>query len=573
MDNSAACLFHDGQLVAAIENERLTRVKNDDRIPIEAIRECLEIAGITMEDVTQIAVYWQPWRVTTRLRGVLGKMATSSMARQAVAARTRAMFLRDRQAEHPSGRWSDLFQLRRVLRREFGPVRARLSFHDHHLTHQLYAEAMRDWDEFASLAYDGGGETASSVVSTVRGGQRSEVSRHYWPNSLGHFYSVFTAYLGFRMLEGEYKMMGLAPLGEPVFAEALQREVLRLAPGGTYRLNTEICDYHAALRGQFHPRLEALFGAPRGADEEPLQRHIDLAASVQHVFELAQQHLLEPVSTARSGLRHLVISGGCALNVTANGRLLEKGMFEQIIIPPAPHDAGCAIGAAMAALLRRGVSVDPRPLRSPYLGTEYSSTRLAEVVTASCHEGVALLGEAELVERVAQLLAEGKVVAWFQGRSEFGPRALGNRSFLADPRNEEIREELNAKIKKRELFRPFAPSVIEEAAPDFFEIDQPSPYMNIVARVRAAAQAQIPAVTHVDGTARVHTVSAEANPLYHALISRFGALTGVPVLLNTSFNIQEPIVQTPEEAMATFRASGVDVLVLGRFLILRENLV
>lgn len=570
MDNSAACLFRDGHLVAAIENERLTRIKNDGAFPAEAIRECLTMAGIGMADIGHVAVYWQPWRIATRLRGVLGKMAASPMARRAVSARLRSMFLRQRALAHPSGSWSDLFRLRRMLAGAAGPVTARIGFHDHHLTHQLYAEAMRDWDAFASLAYDGGGEAASTVLSTVRNGRRERVSQHLWPNSLGHFYSAFTGFLGFRMLEGEYKMMGLAPLGRPVFADQLLAEVLRLEPGGRYWLDTTICDYHAALQGGFHPRLEQLFGPPRHPEADPDERHVDLAASVQHVFERAQQHLLEPAM--RAGLRRLVISGGCALNVTANGRLLEKGLFDEIIIPPAPHDAGCAIGAAMADLAARGVTLAPEGLRSPYLGPDYDEGRLAAAVVASCRPDVARLDSADLVGRTAAALAEGRVVAWFQGRSEFGPRALGSRSFLADPRRDEIRDEMNAKIKKREFFRPFAPSVTEEAMADFFEIGQPSPYMNIVARVRDAARARIPAVTHVDGTARVHSVSAAANPLYHALIARFGQITGVPVLLNTSFNIQEPIVQTPEQALATFRASGVDLLALGPFLIRREDL-
>ncbi len=574
MDNSAAALFHEGQLVAAVENERLSRIKNDGGFPWLAIDECLTMAGITAAQIDHIAVYWQPWRLATRGFGTLRKMAGSPHARSAIAARARQMFVSapDAPDGEVSGSWSDLFRLRRLLRDRFGPIAAKISFHDHHLCHQLYAEAMRDWDDFVSLSYDGGGEENSTVLHVVRDGKRELISRHRWPNSLGHYYSVFTGYLGFKMLEGEYKMMGLAPYGTPVYRDALREHALRLLPGGRYALNTRLCDYHAALKGIFPDEMERYFGPRRAPDAEPEQCHVDLATSVQQVHEDAVEHLLAPLRDSHPDLRRLVISGGCALNVTANGKLLAKGVFDEIIIPPAPHDAGCAIGAAMADLGARGISAAPEPVRAPYLGRGYSVPEIESAIAAAGLPVPEALPEDALVSKTAQMLADGLVIAWFQGRSEFGPRALGSRSFLADPRRDEMREELNRKIKKREIFRPFAPSVAEEAASTFFEIDQPSPYMNIVARVRDDKAEAIPAVTHVDQTARVHSVSAAANPLYHALLTRFGELTGVPVLLNTSFNIQEPIVHSPADALATFRASGVDALVIGPYIVTREAL-
>jgi carbamoyltransferase len=575
MDNSAAALFRDGTLVAAVEEERLSRIKNDGAFPHRAIAECLRIAAIAPEEVSDVAIYWQPWRVGTRALGVLRKVAGSARARRAVLARAREIMARSghREAGHASGSWSDLFRLRRLLKPHFGAHRPAISFHDHHLCHQLYAERMRDWEDMVSLSYDGGGEVASTVLSVVRAGRREQVSLHRWPNSLGHFYSFFTGYLGFRMLEGEYKMMGLAPYGEPVYAEAIRTHILTLQANGRYRLNTGLADYHAALKGEFAPEVSALIGAPpRRPDETPSEAHVNLAASVQQVYEDTRIHLLEPVRKAHPELKRLVISGGCALNVTANGRLLRDGLFDEIIIPPAPHDAGCAIGAGLARLQAAGRSPDPATLRSPYLGAAFSDDEIGAAAKAACTRLPTPLGDTQLVERTASMLDKGLVIAWFQGRSEFGPRALGARSFLADPRRDGIRDELNRKIKKRELFRPFAPSVTVEAAPDFFEIDQPSPYMNIVARVRDARRDDIPAVTHVDQTARIHSVSALSNPLYHALLSRFGALTGVPVLLNTSFNIQEPIVYSPADALATFRDSGVDALVIGPLILLREHL-
>lgn len=578
MDSSAAALFRDGHLVAAVEEERLSRIKNHGGMPWLATAEVLRLGGITLADVDEVAVYWQPWRLRGRVMGTLAKAARDPGGTAALLARVRDMARggdarqgADQDAGQGGG-LADLFRLRSRLTARFGPIRARIAFHDHHLTHQLYAEAMRDWPDAISLSYDGGGEDASTVLSILRGGQRTEVSRHRWPNSLGHFYSVFTGYLGFRMLEGEYKMMGLAPYGRPVWRDALLAHVLRLDPGGRYRLDTRLCDYHGALRGRFSPRLAALLCPPRAPDTAPTQAHMDLAASVQAAFEAAQAHVLAPALAMAPDIRRIVISGGCALNVSANGQLAGAGLAEAVAIPPAPHDAGCAVGAGLASLAARGIPADPASVRSPYLGAAFSAGDIGVALRARGIAPPDPLTDAALVAKVAARLAQGQIVAWFQGRAEFGPRALGARSYLADPRRDAIREDLNAKIKKRELFRPFAPSVTAEAAAAFFEIAQASPYMNIVARVRPDRAGDIPAVTHIDGTARVHTVAAADNPLYHALLAEFGRLTGVPVLLNTSFNIQEPIVYSPADALATFAGSGVDALALGPFLITREAL-
>ena len=570
MGTSAAALTRDGRLVAAIEEERLSRIKNDGAFPLRAIAQCLEIAGVTMAEVDAVAVYWRRWRFGTRAAGVMAKAARSAPARRAVAARTRRALVGgapDAARPEDGGRWSDLFRIRRILAAEFGACPAEVGFFDHHLTHQLYAEALAGWPACLSLSYDGGGEADSTVLSLVENGTRTELKRIRWPNSLGHFYSFFTGWLGFRMLEGEYKMMGLAPYGTPRLRDALLERVLRLEADGGYRLDTRICDYHRALAGDFDPGLAALLGPPRAPDAEPTRAHLDLAASVQAAFEAAQRRLLEWGRAQAPHVDRLALSGGCALNVTANGRILRSGLFAEIAVPPAPHDGGCAVGAALAhAAARPG----PRPAdpgaRSPYLGPAFSD---AEIARAFRHRALPAPRTADadaLIAAAVETLVAGGVVAWFQGRAEFGPRALGARSILADPRHEAVRETLNAKIKKRELFRPFAPSTTLEAAPAWFDLAQPSPYMNIVAEVRPEKRAAIPAVTHVDGTARVHTVDRALNPLYHRLIEAFGARTGVPVLLNTSFNIQEPIVTTPAEAIATFLRSDMDLLAIGGFL-------
>ncbi len=564
MGTSAACLFRDGVLIAAIEEERLSRVKNDGAFPLRAIAECLQIGGIGIGEVDAVCVYWERWQLGTRIRGTLGKAMASAEARRAIRRRTsEALFSRRAAEDTPEGggRWADLFMIRRILGEAFGTYRGEIRFFDHHLTHQLYGEALRGWPECLSLSYDGGGERDATVLSVVRGGRREVLKRVRWPNSLGHFYSFFTGYLGFRMLEGEYKMMGLAPYGRPVLRDAILERLLRLEADGGYRLDTAMCDYHRALRGDFPRGIAAIVGPPRAPDEEPGAAHLDLAASVQAAFEAAQQHLLAFGKAQCPEIDRLVISGGCALNVSANGRVLQSGMFREIAVPPAPHDAGCAIGAGLAYLAGKGVAAEG--VASPYLGPAFTDDEIGAAFAGRGLPVPPVVGVDAVIARAVEVLASRGIVAWFQGRTEFGPRALGSRSILADPRDDGIREEINAKIKKRELFRPFAPSTTREAAGDFFELGQESPYMNILATVRPERRAEIPAVTHVDGTARVHTVSAEANPLYHRLITAFGAATGVPVLLNTSFNIQEPIVNTPDEAIATFMRSGMDLLAIG----------
>ncbi len=566
MGTSAACLARDGTIVAAVEEERLSRVKNDGAFPLRAIAECLRLGGATMAEVDAVAVYWRPWRVGTRVRGALGKAVGSRAALASIARRSRVSFRGGVDAAHPEagGRWSDLFRVRRILAAAFGACRAEIAFYDHHLTHQLYGEALRDWPACLSLSYDGGGEAESTVLTLVEGGRRTDLKRIEWPNSLGHFYSYFTGYLGFRMLEGEYKMMGLAPYGAPVLKDVLLGQVLRLAPDGGYRLDTRLADYHRALEGSFAPEMAALVGPPRAPDATPTEGHLALAASVQAAFEAAQRHLLAWAKARHPEVDKLVLSGGCALNVTANGRILQSGLFSEIIAPPAPHDGGCAVGAALAHLAARGLRA-PGNVASPYLGAGFDDAAIAAAFAGLGLPAPRRVDEDALIAEVVETLVGRGIVAWHQGRTEFGPRALGSRSILADPRDDAIREDINAKIKKRELFRPFAPSTTEEACGDFFEIAQPSPYMNILAAVRPEMRGVIPAVTHVDGTARVHTVSREANPLYHRLITEFGIRTGVAVLLNTSFNIQEPIVNTPAEAIATFLRSDMDLLAIGGF--------
>jgi len=566
MGNSSAALFENGNLIAAVEEERLTRIKNDGAFPKAAIKEVLSIANIHVSDVHHICVYWDRWRLSGRVVATLKKLINKPSNFFILYRRVADLFLKKSSTDINEGTWGDLFKLKKIINENFGKFTGKISFIDHHLSHQLYAEAMRDWGEYVSLSYDGGGEEFSTVLSVMKDGKRNILSRHKWPNSLGHFYSTFTGFLGFKMLEGEYKMMGLAPYGNPKYKKLILEKILLLKHSGQYELNTKICDYHAALRGKFSDDLTFLFGAPRENEEKPSENHIDIAASVQAAFEDALTHILLPATSSYPSIKNLVVSGGCALNVTANGKLLSNEMFNNIIIPPAPHDAGCAIGACLSVL----DDVNYASVRSPYLGRAFSDKEIMKAIEGGGLKITEPLGNDELIFRTAGLLANKKIIGWFQGGSEFGPRALGNRSYLADPRDDKIRDQINQKIKKRELFRPFAPSVTVEASRDFFTISQDSPFMNIVSEVKGNS---VPAITHIDNTARVHTVSKESNPLYHKLITEFGRITGVPVLLNTSFNIQEPIVYSPEDAIQTFIKSGVDALVIGSYVIERKHIL
>jgi len=567
MGASSAAITINGEVVAAIEEERSTRLKNDGGFPHEAIRICLEVAGLRMSDLDEIAIYWQPWRVFGRGKGVLSSLVTNPRSAQFRLKKVFDTFKDSETQSYPElrGSWMDLFKVKSVLQSEHGPFTASIRYFDHHDCHAASIYYLTNFSRAICLSYDGGGESHSTVLYAVENGRFERLKAIPWPNSLGHFYSAFTGFLGFRMLEGEYKMMGLAPYGEPRFKDVILEKIIRKKSDGEYQLNTRILDYHAALHGVFSPELRNLFGESRDPSGEFSEVHRDIAASVQAAYEEVLYHILEWAKSKRPEYENLCIAGGCGLNVTANGKIVGGGLFSKVLIPPAPHDAGAAVGAAFLANSSNGYPREALSMPHPYLGRAYSDT---EIVAAFEEKGFPVpqrYEEEDLLEVIASALARGEVAAWFQGASEFGPRALGNRSFLADPRYDSVREVLNQKIKKRELFRPFAPSCKLEVASDYFEIDQESPYMNIVAEVRDDKRTVIPAVTHVDNTARVHTVDRETNPLYWKLLDAFEQKTGVGVLLNTSFNIQEPIVESPAHAIDCFLRSSVEWLVVGSY--------
>jgi carbamoyltransferase len=388
------------------------------------------------------------------------------------------------------------------------------------------------------------------------------------PHSLGQLYSGITAFLGFKVQEDEYKVMGLAAMGAPRYASYLMANVVALLPRGQFTVKPYFLDYHLARDGKFSSEVKQLFGNPRWEYEEIGERHADVAASVQYVIEQALFHLLRHLH-ACTGTPRLAMAGGVALNCTANGKILANTPFEQIFIQPAAGDNGTSLGAALY-WANSGLNRITAPLPHAYWGPSYDRARVEAALRAA---GVSFieLAEGDLIERVARLLADGNVVGWFHGRMEWGPRALGARSLLADPRRAEIKEQINRIIKKREPFRPFAPSVLEEHATDFFEPYAPSPFMLFTFPVRPSQRAIIPAVTHTDGTARPQGVTAEGSPRYYRLIRRFGELTGVPILLNTSLNVQEPIVCSPEDALSTFLGCEMSYLVIEDFLVVKPN--
>lgn len=569
MGNSSSSITVDGKVVAAIEEERLTRIKNDGRFPYESIKMCLDISGLNLKDIDEIAVYWKPWNFMGRVNAVLlGLITDPKNAKFRVKRSIQAVFGINKPDNYPElhGSWLDLFKIRSLLVSEFGKFSAKIRFYDHHDCHAASIYYITDFNKAICLTYDGGGESNSTVIYAINNGKFEKLKEISWPNSLGHYYSSFTGFLGFKMLEGEYKMMGLAPYGEPIFKDIILEKILLKEGDGGYLLNTKILNYHAALNGEFSPELIDLMGEARNHNEEFSDHHRNIAASVQAAYEEILLYMLSWAKSKEPTYENLCIAGGCGLNVTANGKIVKNKIFSKVLIPPAPHDAGASIGACFLAESLSGSPRSALSMPTPYLGKSYKESEIEKIFHDMNLPKPSYFSEDDLIDTVSDALANNNVVSWFQGASEFGPRALGARSFLANPGNDSIREILNNKIKKRELFRPFAPSCKKEVATEYFDLHQDSPYMNIVARVRPDKQKIIPAVTHTDGTARVHTVDRDTNPLFWKLINAFEKKTGIGVLLNTSFNIQEPIVENPSQAIDCFLRSSVDILAIGPYL-------
>ena len=556
MRDAAAALVSDGRIVAAAEEERFVRQKHVTALPVHAIRYCLREAGVTLRDVDAVAVPWKYWVVGRRIR-----LALAAMARSPQLFRVKGTRLLERVSQE----WKELFWLRRELTQRVDTVGQRMVFLDHHLCHAASSFLVSPFERSAILVVDGASEADSTLMAVGEGAQITVLDRTPLPHSLGQFYAAMTAFLGFRPDQDEYIVMGLAASGEPTFAAALRREIVRLLPQGRFELDTRLLDFHLARVGLFVQEFVRLFGPPRQSSEELTQRHRDLAASAQLVLEEVLLHLGRHLRSL-TGAESLCLAGGVAYNCVANGRLRAELGFNQVYVPPAAGDSGAALGAALWWTARRGDGSARPQLPSAYVGPQFDEN-VCRLALERAGLAVEPLADAQLFERVATELTRGRLVFWYQGRMEWGPRALGNRSLLADPRREDMRELINSKVKCREPFRPFAPSVLEERAQEFFELPAPSPFMQFTVRVKASAKGIIPAVTHVDGTARIQTVTRETNPRFYDLLKAFDHLTGVPVLLNTSFNVQEPIVCSPDDAVRCFLRTQVEWLVLGNLLV------
>ena len=581
--DSAACLVQDGVIKAAAQEERFSRKKHDHRFPIGAFEYCLRAGGLRGTDELDYVVFYdKPLMKFERLLETYLAFAPSGIAS---FLKSMPLWLKEK------------LHMRTEIRKACG-YEGKILFGEHHESHAASAFYPSTFDEAAIICFDGVGEWATTSFWTGKGHTIESKGEILFPHSIGLLYSAFTYYTGFKVNSGEYKVMGLAPYGVPRYVDKIYEHVLDLRDDGSFHLNMDYFDYCAGLT-MTNSKFDEVFGGPPRKPEARLtQREMDLAASVQRVTEDAMLKIAHHVHKA-TGQDNLCLAGGVALNCVGNGRLLREGPFKQIFIQPAAGDAGGALGSALAVWHRyldnpRATFIGPKASdrqRGSYLGPEYGDGDVQKVIEAKNAKAVRL-DDAALLPRVATLLSQGKIIGWMSGRMEFGPRALGGRSILGDARDPEMQKRMNLKIKYRESFRPFAPSVLAEHVTDWFDIDRESPYMLLVAEVARKHQipmtseqeqlfgieklnvprSTIPAATHIDYSARIQTVHRDTNPRYYELINEFYKLTGCPVVVNTSFNVRgEPIVCTPDDAYRCFMRSDIDVLIVNQWIFLKED--
>jgi carbamoyltransferase len=563
--DSSAAIFKDGILIAATEEERFRRIKHWAGFPSEAIKFCLKEAGVTLQEVDHICIGRDPkakfWRKVKFVLKNVGKRNT---------------LLSDRlkNSKKIASIESELAAISGLSEAVIKPKVVNVEHHRSHLASAFFASP---FDEAAILSIDGSGDFTTTMIAVGKGNQIEVLDSVDFPVSAGLFYTAFTQYLGFPHYGDEYKVMGLAPYGKPVFADQV-RNALKFNENGLFSWDpnyfantTEIkLDYSTnvpVISTLYGEKIVEVFGVPRQANEELTQRHKDLAASVQLVCEELILHILNHLQK-RTGLKNICIAGGVAQNSVANGKIIENTGFENLYIPSAGHDAGISMGSALYAYNHILKQKRAPAVYNAYTGSKFSNDEI-EIVLKQRGVKYQRLEDSELYEKITDKLIEPGVVGWFSGRAEFGPRALGGRSIIADPRNNKAKELLNSKIKRRESFRPFAPSILKEYVGDYFEKVEDVPFMEKVFPIKKEKQAEIPAVTHVDGTGRLQTVTKDVSPRYYALIDKFREKTGVPILLNTSFNENEPIVNTPTEALDCFFRTQMDMLVLENCLIER----
>ncbi|MFA0964347.1 carbamoyltransferase [Roseivirga sp. BDSF3-8] len=543
--DSACCILQNGKLTAAAQEERFTRQKNDSSMPLHAFRYCLEEAGLTLNDIDRLAYYEDP----------VMKLARQIWSGHDPLAPHLQEKLDPRRAER---------EIRELLGYE-GPV----DFHQHHESHAASTFFFSGFDSAAIMTFDGVGEWASTTYGTGKGSIIELFEEVHFPDSIGLLYSTITSYLGFKVNNGEYKVMGLAPYGKPVYRQQIE-ELFEWRKDGQFRLNMKYFDFIGGER-MYSDELVDLFGMqPRVRESKMDQNHMDVARSLQVVLE---ELLLEKAAYLheKTGEENLCMAGGVALNCVANGRILREGPFKKLFVQPASNDSGCALGAAALSHMKYSEDKKIAPMPHAYYGPAFSDAEIRRMLEATDLKWSGFEGnEDELIDATAQKIADGNVVGWFQGKMEFGPRALGCRSILGDPRDPGMRDKINLMVKKREGFRPFAPAVLLSEAQNHFKLDHPSPFMLETCQVDSPLD--LPAITHVDNSARVQTVTEETNPLFAALLTEFNNKTGSPIILNTSFNVRgEPIVCTPVDALECFILTEIDCLVVGSFMISRKD--
>ena len=563
--DASACIYHDGELIAASEEERFRRIKHWAGFPTEAIQFCLNEAKINIQQVDYIAISRDP-------KANFGKKVLTALKNRLSLGNIINRAKNLKKAANIEDEICGFFNLNK------GELKAQIINVEHHRSHLASAFFASQYTEAAILSIDGFGDYSSTMIGTGKDNQITVLDTVSYPHSVGVFYTTFTQYLGFPHYGDEYKVMGLAPYGEAKYVDQL-KEVLIFKDNGLFELNLDYFNHPKKgvqmiweggvphMDSLFTEKMIEKFGPLRQAGEELNQYHKDLAASVQRITEELIFHVLNHLQK-RTGLKNVCIAGGVAQNSVANGKILEKTSFENLYIPPAGHDAGTCLGAAL--WVYNQILKKPRiaPTLHGYLGSQFSNEEIIQCLNKQGIPFEQLEGEA-LFDRVTICLIDSGVVGWFQGRAEFGPRALGHRSIIADPRRADAKEILNAKIKRRESFRPFAPSILKEYVKDYFEIVDEVPFMEKVFPIKKEKYDEIPAVTHVDGTGRLQTVDQIVEPKYYGLIENFRKKTGVPILLNTSFNENEPIVNTPEEALACYLRTKMDMLVMGDIVVSR----
>ena len=585
--DSAACLIRKDEIIAAAQEERFTRIKHDAGFPSNAIQYCIKEANIKASDISNVVFYEKPFLKFERLIETYLAVAPKGFRSFSKAI---PVWIKDK-----------LFQKSVIIKNLNSSLdkninwKDKLLFSEHHLSHAASAYYPSPFDTAAVFTLDGVGEWTTSSLAIGKGNNIKVIKEIHFPHSLGLLYSAFTYYLGFKVNSGEYKIMGLAPYGEPKYVDLILEKIIKIASDGSFQLDMKYFDYLSGLK-MTSKKFDKLFGGPpRKSESKITQREMDIAASIQKVTEKIVIKLAKNIARD-TGERNLCLAGGVALNCVVNGILLKEKIFENIWIQPASGDAGGALGSALSVWYlnnnnKRKISYKNDSMKGSYLGPKFNDNEIQKSLI-ECGAKFEVLNEKLMIDKTAEALSKGKAVGWFQHRMEFGPRALGSRSILADPRSEKMQKELNLKVKFRESFRPFAPSILREHLNEWFELDDDSPYMLLVSDVKEKHRtnlteeekklfginklninrSKVSAITHVDYSARIQTVHKETNPLFHALISKFNIMTNCPILVNTSFNVRgEPIVCTPEDAFKCFMGTGLDVLVIGNHFLKKEE--